>query len=178
MRERYCKACKAFHPVNEWPHAKPVSEFRAELPEYDEYLHGPKAGRFLKCGACGHLHDVENWPENHVWEDPPQRSELAAPFIISDNLEVIGGLNGVQCQASGKFYTSKARLRAEYRARGMIEIGNEKPAPLKKPAPDRRKIKAAVERAISVVDNEGATVANYRARSKKKTAFGTIAPAN
>lgn len=175
MHSRYCRACKVFHDANDWPHAA-ANEMRAELPAYDDYLMGPKSGAFRKCKSCGELHDVYSWPDNHM-EEPPQRSELAAPYVISDNLEVIGGLNGVQSMADGRFYTSKAKMRADYRARGVVEMGNDKPAPLRKPKPDRRKIKEAVQRAISVVDNEGGTARNYRTRNKKKTAFGTIANA-
>jgi len=175
-RYRHCKECNKLHDVDAWPHqAEPEQEAAAYIPgkNYDDYLMGPKSGTFRKCKACGDFHDIYNWPANH-WEEPPPRSELASPAFISDNLESIGGLRGLQCQVSGKWFTSKKKMRDEYRARGVIELGNDKPAPIKKPKPDRRKIKEAVQRAMSAVDNEGATAANYRARNKTKTVFGTV----
>lgn len=49
-----------------------------------------------------------------------------AVHIISDDCEVVS-------QADGRPYTSKARYRAELKARGMIEMGNEKPLTEPKP---------------------------------------------
>ena len=104
------------------------------------------------------------------------QSELGAPYFISDNLESLGGLNGIQSMADGKFYTSKAELRAEYRARGLTEMGNSKPAPFKKPKPDRKAIRDAVKRATWQVEHEGATAQNYRKRAKRAaSAFGPVA---
>lgn len=56
-------------------------------------------------------------------EAPPSRTrtrEGRAFHIISDELP-----DGVQSQASGKIYTSKAKLRQEYRELGYIEVGND-----------------------------------------------------
>lgn len=47
-------------------------------------------------------------------------SDLPAPRFFSDSIEV-------RSMADGKMYTSKSRLRADYKARGVQEIGNEKP---------------------------------------------------
>lgn len=175
---RYCADCKALHDTANWPHQ---SEAGADLrydpgATYDEYLHGPKAGVFMRCKVCAEMHDVYDWPHNHMPEQYDLRSELGAPFLISDNLESLGGLNGVQSMADGRFYTSKAKMRAEYRARGMTEMGNDKAPAFKKPKPDRKAIRDAVKRAAWQVEHEGASATNYRKRAKRApTAFGPVA---
>ena len=132
----------------------------------------------MRCKICGDLHDVYNWPGNHMPEQYDLQSELGAPYFISDNLEALGGLNGIQSMADGRFYTSKAKMRAEYRARGLTEMGNSKPAPFKKPKPDRKAIRDAVKRAAWQVEHEGASAHNYRQRAKRPdTAFGPVAKA-
>ena len=45
----------------------------------------------------------------------PKRSDLAAPMILSDNIEV-------KSMVDGNIYTSKAALRASYRARGYVVV--------------------------------------------------------
>ncbi len=50
------------------------------------------------------------------------RSSLPRPNVISDN---IGGIQGLVNPSDGKYYTSKAQMRAENRARGLTEVGNE-----------------------------------------------------
>jgi hypothetical protein len=47
---------------------------------------------------------------------PPERK---APYVISDYHEPF------RSHADGKMYDSKSRYRAELKARGMIEVGNE-----------------------------------------------------
>lgn len=171
---RHCAQCNRLHDVADWPHQAEAAPEPGYVPgqNYDEYMMGPRSGTFRKCKACGDLHDIYNWPDNH-YEEPPPRSELGAPFLISDNLESIGGLNGLQCQVSGKFFTSKKLMRDEYRARGVVEMGNDKPPSPKRPKPDRKAIRDAVKRAAWQVEHEGATVQNYRARAKRKpSVFG------
>lgn len=50
------------------------------------------------------------------------RSSLPRPAVISDG---IGGIQGLVNPSDGKYYTSKAQMRAENRARGLTEVGNE-----------------------------------------------------
>lgn len=73
-------------------------------------------------------------------------SHLATPQIIHD------GMGAVQSMTDGRMYDSKAALRAEYKRAGVVEVGNEQPKPFKKPRPDRKEIRAAVERASSRVN--------------------------
>lgn len=78
------------------------------------------------------------------------RSHLATPGIIHD------GMSPVQSMTNGRLYDSKAALRQEYRRAGVVEVGNDSsyvdPKPFKKPKPDRKEIKASVERAFSQVN--------------------------
>ncbi len=62
------------------------------------------------------------------------RSELPSPHFVSDAIEI-------RSMHDGQMYTSKSKLRSEYRAHGVEEIGNEKPAPVVKPAADRKAIR-------------------------------------
>jgi hypothetical protein len=43
-------------------------------------------------------------------------------MVISDNL---GGIQGLRHPSTGEFMDSKSRFRAETRARGLTEMGNE-----------------------------------------------------
>mgnify|MGYP003442579352 CR=1 FL=1 len=174
---RYCAECKGLHETSAWPHEAQAAEPKYDpSAAYDEYLHGPRAGTFMKCQVCGELHEISHWPHNHMPEQFDLAHEYAGIGIISDNLESIGGLNGIQCQASGLMFTSKSKLRREYKARGMQEIGNEKQKPFVKPKPDRKQIKEALHKAMHIVKNEGGTAQNYRQRSKgPKGAFGAVA---
>lgn len=75
------------------------------------------------------------------------------PMVQSDTMEP------VQSMLDGKYYDSRAKLRATYRPSGnregkrYIELGNDQsvltPTPYKRPKPDRKAIKEAVHRAWS-----------------------------
>lgn len=64
--------------------------------------------------------------------------------VISDTMQPVQG------QHDGKMYDSKAKLRASYRAHGLVEVGND-PARFRRPSPkiDRAQIRASLERAKS-----------------------------
>jgi len=180
---RFCNDCNQLHEASAWPHAPEAAEPKYDPgANYDEYLNGPRAGTFRRCNLCGDLHDIYNWPANHIEEQLDLRHEYAGIGFISDNLESIGGLNGLQCQASGKWFTSKAKMRQEYKARNVVEVGNDSQrfshGPKSKPKPDRKAIKEAVAKAHNVVFNEGGTVENYMRRRKVKDtgAFGRVNP--
>jgi hypothetical protein len=122
---KYCAECRCLHDADQWPHQEEAAEPKYDpSANYDEYMHGPRFGRFKRCAVCGELHEMSNWPHNHMPE-PEERSELAAPFIISDNLEAQAGLNGLVSMADGKRYTSKSELRKGYRRAGVEEVGND-----------------------------------------------------
>lgn len=100
--------------------------------------------RFCRC--CGGWHNPENWPHNCIQVNY-NRSQLSAPMLIADSMEP------VKSQLDGKYYDSKAALRATYKAAGVVEVGNDSsitnPKPRPKPKPDRAKIKEAVGKAFS-----------------------------
>lgn len=54
----------------------------------------------------------------------------------------------IQSMASGKTYDSKSAIRAEYKARGLVEVGNDTPdvKPPEKPKVTREEIGAAVQK--------------------------------
>lgn len=105
------------------------------------------------CRCCGGWHDIERWPHNCLPERNYAASDLPAPRIIGDTIEP------TQSMVDGKYYTSKAAIRATYMPSGnaegkrYVEVGNDSsvmdPKPFKKPAPDRKAIKAAVGKALS-----------------------------
>lgn len=75
----------------------------------------------------------------------PKRSHLPTPMIATDTMEA------TQHPCDGRFYTSKSRFRAETRAHGCIEVGND-PArlrPKSKTKPDTTSNRAALERALA-----------------------------
>lgn len=97
------------------------------------------------CRVCGGWHDIEVWPHNCMPERNHAASDLPVPSVISDRLD------GVQSMLDGRIYDSKSKLRATYKAAGMVEVGND-PArlrPRKKPKPDRKAIRDSVEKATA-----------------------------
>lgn len=77
---------------------------------------------------------------------PAPRSDLPCPQVLSDHMEP------VQSQATGVWHDSKAAIRAEYRATGHIEKGNDKRAPWKMPRTPRTVIRDAVRKAAARVE--------------------------
>lgn len=73
-------------------------------------------------------------------QTPPARSELPCPHVISDEMPPVE-------QVDGRFYTSKARFRAEGRAHGLIELGTEKLKP-KARSTDNAKVKTERRHAL------------------------------
>lgn len=57
--------------------------------------------------------------ETSSWEPIPPVSAQRV-HLISDDMDYL------QSQATGKRFTSKSKYRADLKARGMIEVGNEK----------------------------------------------------
>lgn len=83
--------------------------------------------RFCRC--CKEFHDLEqSWPEACVGHFGIT-AHGAGPQIISDTIEPF------RSHADGNIYSSKSRYRADLRARGLIEVGNEKVE--RKPTPSR-----------------------------------------
>jgi hypothetical protein len=64
----------------------------------------------------------------------PARSELACPYIISDEMPPVE-------QVDGRYYTSKAAFRAVGRANGLTEVGTEKLTKKVKRSTDKYRVK-------------------------------------
>tara|TARA_R100001086_G_scaffold225289_2_gene143559 strand:- start:13588 stop:13980 length:393 start_codon:yes stop_codon:yes gene_type:complete len=125
---------------------------------------------YKQCKFCGDFHDVHNWPDNHREWVPDNRSELAAPMLINDNLDY------VESQADGKRYTSKRALSAEYRRLGYVEVGNENPGAHRKTL-DKKKhraeVKESIQRAASTVSLKKPTMTPKQVRkARRKMANG------
>ena len=87
--------------------------------------------RLRSCRCCGDWHDLgKPWPHNcisHFGERPHARSDFPTPMIRIDTMDA------VQSQITGKMHDSKSSLRSEYKAHGVVEMGND--APLSPSAP-------------------------------------------
>jgi hypothetical protein len=77
--------------------------------------------------------------------DAPARAQNTGPAVISDNLDYMVSM------ADGKRYTSKAKYRAELKARGYTEVGNERMPDI--PRPQSRGVEMDIKRAIHEVMN-------------------------
>lgn len=108
------------------------------------------------CKACGDLHDIYNWPDNHRDWMPDNRSDLSAPMVIRDNMDA------TRSMLDGRMYDSKSALRSTYRAAGVVEVGNDPsvtdPEQMRSQAASvrkrhkqasRKKVEAAVGKAMS-----------------------------
>jgi len=78
---------------------------------------------------------------NHSNEGGGKRSDLAAPIIINDTIEV-------QSMSDGKHYTSKRALRQSYREQGVIEMGDQRP---KRKRVQPKDAKADIEKAFAQI---------------------------
>lgn len=87
------------------------------------------------CKVCRGWHETDQpLPDNCAPERIMTRSSLPSPHYINDGIEI-------QSMHDGQMYTSKSKLRGEYRAHGIEEIGNEKQPPVVKPKADRAAIR-------------------------------------
>jgi hypothetical protein len=72
------------------------------------------------CRSCGDFHDLAApWPEGCAAHFG-QTSEEARFYVISDTMAPIRSM------ADGRMHDSKSVYRRELKARGCIEIGNER----------------------------------------------------
>lgn len=79
--------------------------------------------RFRFCKYCEGIHATNAWPHNCMPEQFDLRSELPAPYIVTDNLP--GGIHGMRSMADGKFYDSKAAYYASLKRSGHEIVGND-----------------------------------------------------
>ena len=104
--------------------------------------------RLRLCKCCGDLHDVlKQWPTECLSHfGRITRSDLAAPNFMSDHMDAI------ESPVSGKMYDSKAALRAEYKAAGMVELGNERLKPVDRDVIDEKDIQESIAQAWNQLD--------------------------
>lgn len=88
------------------------------------------------CKSCGNWHDLDQpWPCGRA-------SKSSAPYVISDTMVP------TKHMASGQVIDSKAKFRAETRATGCVELGNE---PIRPRAPvllDKGQRREAIQKAV------------------------------
>lgn len=83
------------------------------------------------CRVCDGFHDLNSaWPE--ACADHFGTVSAGAPYVISDTMD------GIRSMADGRMYDSKSRYRAELRARGCYELGNDRVERRTKPLPPVR----------------------------------------
>jgi len=71
------------------------------------------------CRVCKDFHDTDQaWPEACVGHFGQQTA--SGLQIISDTIEPFRNM------ATGEIFSSKSRYRADLKARGLIEVGNER----------------------------------------------------
>lgn len=72
------------------------------------------------CRVCKDFHDLEQaWPSECVGHFGV-RGEDAGFYVQSDTVD------GFRSMADGKMYDSKSKYRAELKARGLVELGNDR----------------------------------------------------
>lgn len=74
--------------------------------------------RFRFDRTTGQVVPAEVLVRRRLEELRATRSGLCAPHVVSDGCEL-------RSMADGAVYTSKAAYRADLRARGLIEVGND-----------------------------------------------------
>ena len=104
------------------------------------------------CRHCRGWHELDNWPRECYKITSAARSDaLPVPNVISDSIEP------VQSMADGRYYSSKAALRATYKPSGnpdgasYVEVGNEAAKPYTPPQPkiETAGIDAALHKAVA-----------------------------
>jgi hypothetical protein len=97
--------------------------------------------RFLFCRVCRSFHDLsEAWPADCAGHFPSRSAGAgeARFYVQSDTIAAF------QSMADGKMYDSKSRYRADLKARGLIEVGNENRTAAPRPPVDRKAIRQTI----------------------------------
>lgn len=71
------------------------------------------------------------------------RQSSAAPRVHTDSVDAF------RSHADGKMYDSKSNYRRELRARGLVEVGNERIEPKPRSIPDVSGLRGDIQRTIS-----------------------------
>lgn len=71
------------------------------------------------CRCCSEFHDLaQPWPQTCASHFGEQAT--SGFYVISDTMEPMRSM------ADGKMYDSKSQYRGDLRARGLIEVGNDR----------------------------------------------------
>lgn len=68
--------------------------------------------RYKPCALCGEMHEVANWPDNHV-------QPIVAPMVIRD------GLPDLRHPSDNRYYDSKRAFRKTTAEFGGLEVGTD-----------------------------------------------------
>ena len=112
--------------------------------------------RFRLCRHCGDLHQLNRWPDN-CREDPWPRSDLPAPYVVSDTLGA--GVNGLYHHGVNQRFDSKAAYRRATKEAGYIEVGTERHHERRREitTTPERELEAAVAETIQYMEQKGLT---------------------
>lgn len=84
------------------------------------------------CRVCKDFHDLEKaWPSECVEHFGSQAADPGF-YIQSDTMD------GFRSMADGKMYDSKSKYRADLKARGLVEMGNDQIRQRRQEAPPVR----------------------------------------
>lgn len=131
--KRFCTAHRDWHA-------------KEEFGEHCEAYTGSKPIRL--CKVCGGWHPLDQWSGNCLPPLNMNRSELASPQVVRD------GMDDVLHPITQRPYDSKRALRADYRARGLEEVGNEEPKSPQVREPDDKDIVQDIKRAYEELTSD------------------------
>lgn len=101
------------------------------------------------CKYCGDLHQLDRWPHNCRDEEFDLRSDLPAPYVVTDNLP--GGIHGMRSMSDGKMYDSKSAYYASLKRSGHEIVGNDRsmrPETLREKVIERGPSEAEITQAV------------------------------
>jgi len=150
--KKFCVRCSEFHALE---------DFGSGCERY--YGSAP----IRQCKVCTGWHALDRWNHNCMPPVDPNRSELPSPMVIRD------GLPDIMNPLTGNPIDSKRALRAQYRAAGVEEVGNEKQK-RRVHEPSEADIQNEVRKTIETLssDNVSNDEMNNMLRSPAPTAMG------
>lgn len=95
------------------------------------------------------MHATNAWPHNCMPPDYDLKSELPAPYIVTDNLP--GGIHGMRSMSDGKLYDSKSAYYASLKRSGHEIVGNDRsmrPETLREKVIERGPSEAEITQAV------------------------------
>lgn len=119
--------------------------------------------------------------EERAWRRGANQGELCCPSVILD------GMPAIQSMASGRVHDSKSAIRREYKAHGMVEVGNDSsltsgkrkadPSYMERQAKERD-IERSVGCAFAAVDTMSDETVKRRLYERNEASAKATAPLN